>query len=74
MAVQCDLIDVLMFDAIHGRALSEDEILAYMKGDTRLAKLHQSKTLFERIDEAVRRRLEMKERLPEFVCLDLLDR
>ncbi|KLO12546.1 hypothetical protein SCHPADRAFT_904995 [Schizopora paradoxa] len=56
LAVQTDWTDTVMADAIHGRKLSHDEFHVYMERHSQLEFSDQEKTVFERVDDAVRRR------------------
>lgn len=67
LAVQCDSLDTVMVDAIYGRALKHDEFHFYAMHSVHPRYETQEKTIFERLEEVVKRR---KERNQEPCCRD----
>lgn len=61
LAVQSDWTDIVMVDAIYGRMLPHDEFHMYMADYVHLGADDQEKTVFQRVDDAVRRRKDQKE-------------
>ncbi len=61
LAVQCDNVDFVMVDAIYGRTLPHDEFHLYMQDFIHLGSDDQEKTVFERVEDAVRRRKDQNE-------------
>ncbi len=55
LAVQSDDVDRVMADAIYGRTLSQDEIELYTQERIHFDSEDREKTIFERVDDAVRR-------------------
>lgn len=67
LAIQSDDVDMVMADAIYGTTLSPDEFGLYAKNRILLEPEGQDKTLFERVNDAVKRR---KDRGLEPCCYD----
>ncbi|KLO12547.1 hypothetical protein SCHPADRAFT_410983 [Schizopora paradoxa] len=61
LAVQIDWTDIVMADAIYGRRLTHDEFHMYIAEHVHLGFDDQDKTVFERVDDAVRRRKDQED-------------
>ncbi|KLO19545.1 hypothetical protein SCHPADRAFT_992784 [Schizopora paradoxa] len=59
--VQFDYTDNVMVDAMHGRVLPFEELRLFVRGLVHPKSIDQDKTLFERVDDAVKRRKDQKE-------------
>ncbi len=62
LAVQCDILDMVMINAIYGRILTQHEVHHLCMGDlVHIRYKNQEKTIFERVEDEVKRRKDANE-------------